>query len=205
MRGPAKLAAGLLALLALAAGAFLLVGLLLPGTAEVTRSVEIDAPPEAVFPFVADLDAWAEWTPWGDVDSRIEGRSAGAGARRVWDDEEMGAGTLTLVSVVPRERVEYVAEVSDGRLRFEGAVTIEGVAAGGGERTRSRVAWTERADLGRNPLLGWTALTLDESQGRQIGTSLLRLKRLVEQGSGADSTAGPSRDGSGLRSSRSGA
>ena len=44
----------------------------------------------------------------------------------------------------------------------------------------SVVTWTERADLGWNPLLGWTALTMDESQGRQLEESLARLKAVAE-------------------------
>ncbi len=193
VRRPAKLAAGLLALFALAAGAFLLVGLLLPGTAEVTRSVEIEAEPDAVFALVGDLDAWVEWTPWGEVQSRVDGRSTGVGARRVWDDGGMGSGVLTLVGSTPPRGVEYLAVAAGGRIRFEGTIGIRANAA------TSTVVWTERADLGRNPLLGWTALTLEESQGGQIEASLARLKRIVEQGRGADSTAGPSRERSAPR------
>ena len=89
----AALAAGILAALA---SVFVVVGILLPGTVEVTRSVEIAAPPEQVFPLLNSLDAWTEWTPWGDVQSRIEGPAAGAGARRVWDDPIIGAGSLSI-------------------------------------------------------------------------------------------------------------
>ena len=59
--------------------------------------------------------------------------------------------------------------------RFEGTISIE--ASGPG----SVVSWTERADLGWNPILGWTALTLDESQGRQLDESLEQLRQLAER------------------------
>ena len=168
---PGVLVAGILALLA---GGFLIVGILLPGTVEVTRSVEIDVPPEAVFPLVNDLRAWTEWTPWGDLDSKLEGSATGAGARRVWDDPAMGSGSLTLVAARPPFEVDYVVDVEDGAIRFEGTISIE-------ERGRgSFVSWTERVDLGRNPVLGWTALTMDESQGLQLRESLDRLKERAE-------------------------
>ncbi len=192
MRGPIKWAARFLALGALGAAAFLVVGLLLPGRAEVVRSVEIDAAPEDVFPLVADLDAWLAWTPWGEVESRVEGRSSGVGARRVWDDEAMGSGSLTLVNVVPPARVEYVAEVADGRMRFEGTISVEASSSAPAGNGGSTVVWTERADLGWNPLLGWTALTLEDSQGRQLSTSLGRLKALVEQDRATPPTTGTS-------------
>ena len=174
---PGVIVAGILALLA---AAFLIVGILLPGIVEVRRTVEIEAAPETVFPFVNDLEAWTEWTPWGEVDSRLEGPRGGAGARRVWDDPSLGSGSLTLLDTRPPARVDYLVEIEDGAIRFEGTIAIE--AGGPG----SLVTWTERADLGWNPILGWTALTLDESQGRQLSESLEMLKRLVEErGSGA--------------------
>lgn len=175
MSRAAKWAGGFALAGALATGGFLAVGLLLPGQAEVVRSVEIDAPPEDVFPFLDDLELWLEWTPWSEIDSRVEGRASGAGAKRVWDDEELGSGALTIVSSIPPRRVEYRAEAAGGRMRFEGVLEIR--ASGG----RSTVDWTERADLGRNPLLGWTVLTLEDSQGRQMAASLERLKRRVER------------------------
>ena len=170
---PGAIVAGILALFA---GGFVLVGILLPGTVEVTRSVEIEAAPETVFPLLDDLGRWAEWTPWGEVESRLEGPATGTGARRVWDDPELGSGSLTLVGSRPPAGVDYRVEVEDGAILFEGTITV--AATGGG----SVVTWTERADLGWNPLLGWTALTMDESQGRQLEESLELLKARVEAG-----------------------
>ncbi|MDE2975835.1 MAG: SRPBCC family protein [Gemmatimonadota bacterium] len=178
---PGAVVAGALALLAVA---FVLAGILLPGTVEVTRTVDIEATPEAVFPLLDDLEAWVEWTPWGAVESRLEGPAAGAGARRVWDDPELGSGSLALVESRPprgtpgrgRPGVDYLVEVEGGTIRFRGTITVESRPGG------SLVTWTERADLGWNPLLGWTALGMEESQGRQLRDGLDRLKALLEGG-----------------------
>lgn len=176
---PGVIAAGLLALLA---GAFVLVGILLPGTVEVTRKVEIAAPPEAVFRLLDDLEAWMEWMPWGEVESRLDGPAAGTGARRAWDDAELGSGSLTLTGSRPppvgtgdaAAGIDYLVEVEGGAIRFEGTIAVEPHSGG------SLVTWTERGDLGWNPLLGWTALTMEDSQGRQLRDSLERLKARVE-------------------------
>jgi len=85
-------------------------------------------------------------------------------------------GSLTLVGSRPPSGVDYEVEVEDGAIRFEGTISVAATADG------SVVTWTERADLGWNPLLGWTALTMDESQGRQLQESLDRLKERVEGG-----------------------
>ena len=164
-------AAGLLALLMFG---FVAVGVMLPGSFEVTRSVEVDATPEQVFPFLGDLSKWDVWTPWGAVESQFEGPTAGAGARRVWDDPQMGDGALEIVQSDPPREVRYVVEVEGGALRFEGALSVRG--RGGGA---SVVTWTERADLGWNPLLGWTAAGMETSQGAQMEESLARLREVV--------------------------
>lgn len=169
--------------LALAAGTFLIAGMLLPGTVEVTRTVDVETPLETIFPLLDDLRAWMEWTPWSEVASRLEGAPSGPGASRVWDDPRLGAGSLTLVRTRPPSSgegavgVDYLVELEGGAITFSGTIALEDRGAA------ARVVWTERADLGWNPLLGWTALGMEESQGRQLEESLGRLKALAEGGS----------------------
>ena len=166
-RAAAWIVGGLASLMVL----FIGVGLVLPHTVEVTRSVELAAPPEAVFPYLDDLEAWTEWTPWGEVESRIEGGSAGVGAQRIWDDPNMGSGTLTLTEVSPHTSVAYRADV-DGGLTFEGTLALSPAGEG------TSLSWTESVSWGMNPLMGWTGLTLSNAQGRQLEQSLGRLQAL---------------------------
>jgi len=70
--------------------------------------------------------------------------------------------------------VDYLVEVEGGAIRFEGTITVEPRSGG------SLVIWTERADLGWNPLLGWTAIGMEESQGRQLQDSLDRLRARLQ-------------------------
>ncbi len=166
------LAAGVLAALMVF---FVLAGILLPGRFEVRRTAEIAAPPELVFPLLNDLSAWDRWTPWGEIDSRLEGPATGMGARRVWDDPQMGEGSLTIVASSPPASLRYLVEVEGGAIRFEGNFEVAPTAGG------SRVTWTETADLGWNPLLGWTAGNMEESQGEQLEKSLERLREQAER------------------------
>ena len=168
------MAARILAALAGLLVLFVVIGILLPGSVEVTRSASIQAPPAAVFPFLADLEAWSEWTPWGDVESTIEGSSTGVGATRVWDDPNLGSGALTLVEVVADSLVAYRVDVEDGAIVFEGSFHAKAAARG----QATELTWTERVDLGWNPILGWTALTMGDTQGQQLEESLTRLRAL---------------------------
>ena len=80
--------------------------------------------------------AWTEWTPWGEVESRLEGPSAGdRSASRVG---RPGAGVgLTHPDVESRPPpvadpgpatiagVDYLVEVEDGAIRFEGTIAVQ--------------------------------------------------------------------------------
>jgi len=176
-RGPARWAARILGAMALILGTFLVAGLLLPSQIDVSRSARIDAPAERIFPYLNDLDAWLDWTPWGDVESELRGPSSGEGAQRVWDDPRQGSGSLSLVRVIPNQQVDYLVEVEDGAIRFEGTLTVAPDERG------STVTWREIAVMGRNPLIRWTGLTMDRAQGQQLEESLPRPKERVESDS----------------------
>ena len=47
----------------------LLIGLVLPGTWEVERSLDMPAAPEDVFAYVNDVSLWETWTHWPDADA----------------------------------------------------------------------------------------------------------------------------------------
>ena len=68
-----------------AVGLFIVAGFLLPARVHVERSAVMNARPEAVFPYVATLKRWPEWTAWTtnrfpDMKTRFEGTESGVGA-----------------------------------------------------------------------------------------------------------------------------
>ncbi len=65
--------------------------------------------------------------------------------------------------------VRYEVEV-EGGASVSGELTIE--ALGG----VSRVTWREEGDLGRNPLMGYVARNMSESQGEQLAEGLEKLR-----------------------------
>lgn len=170
----ARVAMRILGVLASLLAAFLAIGLLLPKQVEVTRSLEIEAPADEVFSYLADLEAWTEWTPWGELESALEGPRSGPGAKRVWDDPALGSGSLTIVEAIAPNRVTYEAEVEDGAIRFFGEFLVSTTSD-----THATVTWTETAQWGLNALLGWNGLTLEESQGAQLAQSLAKLEEVI--------------------------
>ena len=94
--------------------------------------------------------------------------------------------------------VSYRVEVNDGRMSTDGTLELNPEGAG------TRVRWREEGDLGRNPLMGYWALSMDRAQSDELQKSLDRLALLLTDSSGAvaadpgapvDSTAMPDSTG----------
>ncbi len=149
--------------------AFMLIGLVLPGTWSAEASIQIEAAPADVFPFLNDLSRWDTWTNWGDIESALSDPSRSVGARRSWDDPDFGSGSVTITGSSAPTLVRYEVDV-EGGASVSGELRIE--AVGGA----SRVTWREEGDLGRNPLMGYVARTMPESQGEQLAEGLEKLR-----------------------------
>lgn len=147
----------------------MLIGFVLPGTWSAEASIQIDAEAAEVFPFLNDLRRWDRWTNWGDLDSELSSPSGGVGASRSWDDPNFGSGSVTITSSGPPTFVRYEVEI-EGGASVGGELRIE--ALGGA----SRVTWREEGDFGRNPLMGYVARGMAESQGAQLAEGLEKLR-----------------------------
>ena len=77
-----------------------------------TTSIDIDAPPEAVWPVLTDFAAYGEWNPFMD---RVEGR-AEVGSRLV---VHLAAGTTfrpTVLAATPGHELRWLGRLGPGRL-----------------------------------------------------------------------------------------
>lgn len=158
---------------------FLAGGMLLPREVTVARSVEIDAPPEAVFPYVNSLKAGQEWSPWlsrdPDVELAYSGPDEGVGAVMTWasDQQDVGSGRQEIVASVPEERVE--TDLDFGPMGTAKATFLLEDAGGG-----TRVTWDLVADMGSGPVGRWMGLMMDGLVGADYEQGLSNLKALVE-------------------------
>ena len=95
-------------LIALAIIALLLFVILAgrPDEFTVSRSANISASPEQIFPHVNELKQWEPWSPWAKIDPNckitFEGSAAGTGASYAWSgNKKVGAGKMTIIESVP--------------------------------------------------------------------------------------------------------
>jgi len=94
-----KFAKRLLAALAIFVIVFALTPAYLPSSTHVERSIEIKAPPAAVFDVVSDFNQSRNWDPWVEQDPGIKSNvtGSGVGSTYQWDGDASGAGISKIV------------------------------------------------------------------------------------------------------------
>ncbi|WP_050604569.1 SRPBCC family protein [Ruegeria sp. 6PALISEP08] len=174
-----KVVLRILAGLGLIAVAVVAVSYLLPGKAEVSRSITIDAPAEAIFPYVNSMQETEQWSPWlhRDPDTQLtySGPEAGVGNALNWSSEhpQVGTGSQVIVESVENQRVQ--TELDFGPM---GTATVSFLLEPGGNSTL--VTWGFESDLGLNPISRWMGLMMDKWVGGDYQRGLTNLKALIE-------------------------
>lgn len=153
------------------------IGLLLPRTWHVERSVRIDTTPDRVLPFVANLKRWQDWAVWTKaMDPKVVntwgGPDEGVGARWQWLGPQMGRGAMTvtaadLTGVSIDEAIEADEVNAHGRFSF----TADGAG--------TKVTWTDDGTL---PIMGgYFRGSIEDMLGKNFEKGLEGLKALVER------------------------
>lgn len=160
---------------------FLILVAMQPAEFEVTRSTTIDAPPEAVFPYVNDLHRWNDWSPWAKLDpnatNTFSGPEQGEGASFHWSgNAEVGEGSMTIIESRPHEYVgidlRFIKPFEDqAGVTFE----LEPVAD-----DRTEVVWSM---AGKNNFIGRVfclIMDMEKIVGGEYEKGLANLKTMVE-------------------------
>lgn len=153
------------------------LGALLSREWHVERTVRIEATPERVLPFIANLRKWQDWAVWTKaldpkVVNTFAGPDQGVGARWQWQGPVMGRGAMTITAadetgVSVDEAIESDVVNAHARLslRRDGNATI--------------VTWTDDGTL--PPMGGFFREQLEHQLGAHFEQGLGALKTLVEK------------------------
>ncbi len=170
-----KLLIGLLALVVL----LVVVGLLLPGSTHVERSIVISAPQSTVFALVNGFARFNEWSPWAKIDPQTQytydGPAQGVGAHQGWqsDHRDVGSGSQTITASEPYSRVESDLDFGpQGTAQAFFDLTPEGDAV--------NVTWGFDTSFGMNLVGRYFGLMMDGFLGPQYEEGLAGLKSLAE-------------------------
>jgi hypothetical protein len=151
-----------------------------PADFKVERSVVINAPASAAFPWVNDLRKANDWSPWSELDPGMkqsyEGPAAGVGASYAWDgNDKVGSGKQTIVDVKPNELVRVKLEFFKP-IAATNSVDFTFVPEGNG----TKVSWIM---TGRHGFMGKAfslAMDMDAMVGGDFEKGLAKLKALAE-------------------------
>jgi uncharacterized protein YndB with AHSA1/START domain len=81
-----------------------------PDTFRIERSINIKAPPEKIFPLIADFHKMNTWSAWEKIDPAMKrtysGADSGVGAKYAWDgNKEIGQGSMEILEATPSSKV----------------------------------------------------------------------------------------------------
>ncbi len=169
-----KIAAKIFGILAGILVIYLAIGFLLPGTWEAEADVDLPVPPSSVLPFLERVDQWRRWTPTPESGATAFGPESGPGAGLQWDDPEYGKGRMEILATRGDSVVDYRVAIEEGTLQIQGMFALSPRGAG------CHLVWTETGDFGWNPLMGYVARKMGESQAAAMRSSLERLRSILE-------------------------
>jgi uncharacterized protein YndB with AHSA1/START domain len=167
--------------LLVAVAAILVLAAMKPDTFRVVRSTTVKAPPEKIFPLIADFRAWSAWSPWEKRDPALKrsygGSASGKGAVYEWEgNSKVGRGRMEIIDAPPPSRV---AIKLDFLKPFEAHNTAEFTLTPRGNTTD--VTW---AMHGPNLFIGKVMslfVSMDRMIGKDFETGLANLKAEAER------------------------
>lgn len=155
----------------------------LPDDWRIARSASIKAPPEKIYPLIADLRAMNQWNPFAKQDPTAKmvygGLTRGKGASYTWDSTgQAGKGRMEIVDTVAPSNVSMMLHMEKPMEAHNNVVfTLQPK----GEATE--VTWTM---TGRHNFLTkamGAVFDIDRMVGGEFAKGLLDLKQLTETAS----------------------
>jgi uncharacterized protein YndB with AHSA1/START domain len=152
-----------------------------PDTFRVQRSTGINAPPERIFPLIANLKSMNTWNPFVDPDPAIKvaysGPETGKGAAHTWrGNAKVGEGRIEITDVVPSSKI---AMQLDMLKPMKAHNQVEFTLQPNGSETA--VTW---AMSGRQPFIAKLMtifIDCDRMVGGQFEKGLASLKAIAER------------------------
>lgn len=171
----------ILIVIVVAIAAVLLFAATRPGDFVVTRTAQINAPPEKLEAMVSDFHQWGAWSPWEKIDPGMKrtygGPASGVGSTYAWvGNDKVGSGGMEITKVTPgREVIFDLHFIKPFKADNVGRFMFEPQGAG------TKVTWSMS---GKNPyiakLMG-LVFNMDKMIGKDFETGLANMKTAAEK------------------------
>jgi effector-binding domain-containing protein/uncharacterized protein YndB with AHSA1/START domain len=169
-----KILIGLVGLLII----LVLVGFLLPGQVEISRSITINAPAEYAFEEVNNLENHPKWSYWNSIYKEMTTTYGdlrkGAGAVSSWTGEESGNGTMTITESVTNSSIKFDINFMDDEDSAKSWYTFEP----DGDGTKLTTGFL--LDAGMNPITRWMCVIMKPEMNKAFDYNLSKLKEIAE-------------------------
>ena len=156
------------------AGAVLAVAATRPDVFRVQRGASIQAPPERIYPLIADFERWGEWSPYEKKDPGMK-RSI-QGPVYAWEgNRDVGAGRMEIVEAAAPSKLRLKLDFSRP---FEAHNMVEFSLERKGDATR--VTWDMQGPAPFISRVIGLFLDMDAMVGKDFEAGLARLKVIAE-------------------------
>ncbi len=155
---------------------FIIIGISLPNSYEIKRTVTINAPVEKVHALVGDLNQWPKWTPWLAADPSIRTtvvQASGVGASQKWEGNS-GNGSLTFTSNDPQKGIDFDLYFDNNSYRCDSGF----IYTPSGNMTV--VSWYMRGSVDFPIVGGYVAYMTESMNSDMFDNGLLKLKKMAE-------------------------
>jgi carbon monoxide dehydrogenase subunit G len=152
-----------------------------PDSFRVERSAQVKAPPEKIYPLIADFHGWSAWSPWEKLDPAMKrtfsGAAQGQGAVYEWSgNSEVGTGRMEITGASAPSQVTIQL---DFLKPFEGHDVSEFALAPQGDGTN--VTWSMHGPSPYVSKLMGIFFNMDKMIGGDFDRGLSNLKAAAER------------------------
>jgi len=153
----------------------------MPASFTVKRSLDIRAPADRLFPYIADFNAWPAWSPYEKRDPamkrRFSGNPSGVGAVYEWDgNRNVGQGRMEILESTPSSKVRIDLQFIKP---FKAHNTAEFTFKPHGQDTT--VIWAMHGPVTFMSRVMGLFINMDKMIGKDFQTGLQNLKTIAEK------------------------
>ncbi|WP_316791231.1 SRPBCC family protein [Pedobacter frigoris] len=159
---------------------FFIIGLFLPKTYHVSRSIEINKPDSIVYQKTLNLNDLGSWNPWMKMDSaakfNVTGDGTSTGSKFSWEGKEVGTGAIIMDKLNPYKQIDQkLVFIKPFESIAMTSFYFEPTGSGG-----TKVTWDFKGE-NTSIFSRWMSLAYDSMIGKDYDKGLSNLKAFIEK------------------------
>lgn len=155
------------------------IGIALPSSYHVERSIQIKGSRKAIFPYLNNLQKWSSWTSLNttkdySLEQTFSGSSQGIGSEMSYNGDKLGKGNIKIIDNEQDNHVSFALLINN-RFNTNGNIKITRIS-----ENASDVTITLDGDVGFHLPNRFIILMMNNIAGSLFQESLNRLKLIIE-------------------------